>query len=360
MRFISIEKLEPGMALAKALLDSDNRVLLCSGKILNLELITRLQVQGYSGVYIEDALSKDIVIQEAISAELRHQASKSLKQMDIDGIRLAAKNIVNEILGTKSVSLDMVDMRTFDDYTYAHSINVAVLSSVMGLGLKYNETDMIDLCQAAIFHDIGKLQIDLNILNKPGRLTEEEMKIMQQHSQLSYDILNERWDIPAKVKMGVLSHHENEDGTGYPMGLTGDKIQEFAKIIHVADVYDALSSNRPYKKAYSYSESLEYLMGSCYTLFDVRMVNIFMKYVPVYPKGTSVQLSDGKEAIILENTMANSLRPKVLLLDGKVIDLMKDTTVRNITIVGGSGVDQIPEHSIEEHENKRKQLISED
>ena len=257
---------------------------------------------------------------------MRNHAVEALQELDLEEAVNVAESIVKQLMEAKTISLDMLDLRTFDDYTFRHSVNVAVLSVVIGMGIGYTNEELVDLCSAAVFHDLGKISIDKAILNKPGKLTPEENELLRSHSQRSYDMLKEKWNIPARVKAAVLSHHENEDGSGYPNGLTGDKIHPFAKIIHVADVYDALSSDRAYKKAYTYSESLEYLMGGCGTLFDQQVVRAFMDKVPVYPKGVTVLLSDGREAIVVENHLGSPLRPTVRFFDGK--DLV--TSIRSV------------------------------
>lgn len=354
MRFVPIEKVENGMMLAKSIYDYETRTLLREGKLLSQEMIERIRERGYPGIYIEDELTKDIVIQEAITVELRNHAVETLQQLDLEEAVNVAEKIVEQLLEANTISLDMLDLRTFDDYTYRHSVNVAILSVVIGMGMGYTNEELVDLCSAAIFHDLGKLSISKDILNKPGKLTPEENELLRSHSQMSYDMLKEKWNIPSRVKAAVLSHHENEDGSGYPNGLTGDNIHMFAKIIHVADVYDALSNERAYKKAYSYSESLEYLMGGCGTLFDQTVVQAFMDKVPVYPKGVSIILSDGREAIVVENHLGNPLRPTVRFLDGTEMDMSDPSVGMNITIINQADTKTIDEQEMVEFEEERK------
>lgn len=170
-----------------------------------------------------------------------------------------------------TVSLDMTDLRTYDDYTYAHSVNVAVICCVIGVGMELSESELTQLATAALLHDLGKLSIPPEILNKPGRLTQEEYQIMKSHATLSYELIRERWDIPANVKTAVLYHHENVDGSGYPQGIDASQQSLFIRILHVADVYDALVSKRPYKEPYSPYEASEYLMGACGIMFDKKL-----------------------------------------------------------------------------------------
>lgn len=352
MRFIPIDRVKPGMVLAKAIYDDADCVLLGAYVELTKEYIVKLVERGFPGIYIEDELSKDIEIQEAISNTLRNEAVRSLRDCNIDQGMNVAQKIVEELLNKKTVSLDMIDLRSFDDYTYRHSVNVAVLSTVVGMGMGLTPKELINLCAAAIFHDLGKLEIAEEILNKPGRLTDEEFAVMKQHPVMSYELIKGKWNISSTTKKAVLSHHENEDGSGYPHGLERDQIHLYAKIVHVADVYDALTTRRPYKKPYSPAEAMEYLMGGCGILFDQKIVKAFMKKVPLYPKGATVLLSTDEVALIVENQKHNNMRPIVRLEDGREIDL-NDWEQLSVTIVGVPGEEILAGDNLLEAEEER-------
>ena len=358
MRYVLIDKAAPGMILAKGVYDSYNRMLVAPKHAISGEHIQKLKDRGYSGFYIEDEYSSGIDIKETISSELRNKGVETLRKNDIDGTLNVAKNIVEQILSSDTVTLDMVDLRTFDDYTYRHSINVAVLSTIIGMGMGLDKEALGELCTAAIFHDLGKLMIDPKILNKPGRLTKEEFRIIKEHPQLSVELLKDRWNVASTSKIGILFHHENEDGSGYPNGLEGDAIHIYAKIVHVADVYDALTSKRPYKEPYTPSEAIEYLMGGSHILFNDEVVSAFLKYVPVYPKGVTVMLSDGREGIVFENTV-NPIRPKIKLKDGGILDLGDVTHNLDVTINPTSMVetDYSNEMAVLSDENDSRKVI---
>lgn len=330
MRFVEIEELKPGMQPAEDIYDDqDNVLLLDSSKILDESYIEGLKNLGVLGIYIEDELSKGIIVKNAISMRQRKKTVESLKRMDIDAGMDEAKGIVSGIVHNNDISLDMRDMRSFDDYTFYHSVNVAVLATIIGKGYGLNSRDLMLLCTAGLFHDLGKTRIDKNILNKPARLTQDEFGLVKKHSQYSYDILDARKDIADCVKQAALYHHENYDGSGYPAGRKGEEIPLFARILRVADVYDSLISKRPYKEAFPVNETIEYLLGGCGTLFDERVVTAFLRNVPIYPKGQKVRLSDGREGFIAANNHENVLRPLVRLFTGKDVDL---TDPANLTI----------------------------
>ena len=309
MRYIQIDEAEVGMIIAKPVFDSNERVLLGVNSILTQEYLNSLIRRGMPGIYIKDEWSKDIEIDDVISVELRNEGVEALKHNDIDKTLGVAKKIIDQILSSSVISLDMMDLKSYDNYTYQHSVNVAVVSSLVGMKMGLNRDALEELCMAAILHDIGKTLVPYG-----------------------YEVVKDRMDIPAKVKAAILTHHENEDGTGYPKHYKGNQIHIYAKIIHVADVFDALTSKRPYKTSYARYEAAEYLMGGCDRMFNHEIVVAFMSAVPIYPRGLCVHLSDDREAIVTKNTK-NLLRPIVRFENNEELDLSDLSKNRNLTIV---------------------------
>ncbi len=331
MRYISLNQAQEGMRLAYDVYDSSGRTLAGHNLVLTENYINRLQEYGVSGVCIDDELSEGIEGESAISPMLRIRGIDCIKTSNIDGCKAVAKQIVEELLAKKDISLDMMDLRSYDDYTYAHSVNVAVLCCVIGTGMNMNALQLENLVMAAILHDLGKLSIPMEILNKPDRLTQEEYQIMKSHSTRSYELIKDRQDLSAFVKVAVLEHHENVDGSGYPKGLEGSEQSLYTKILHVADVYDALISRRPYKDPYSVHEAVEYLMGGCGILFDRDVVTALLNCVSFYPRGSEPILSDGRKGIIYENGGVHNLRPIIRLEDKSLLDLARASNI-NLTI----------------------------
>jgi response regulator RpfG family c-di-GMP phosphodiesterase len=351
MRYVKIKDAKPGMRLAYSIYDADGHTLICSGSVLSEFYVKKLNEFGFSGIYITDALSADIEIDPIITTELRTEGLDNVRRSDVDGCKGVSKKIVEQILNRGVLSLDLKDLRTFDGYTYSHSVNVAVISCIIGFGLKLNSEALEQLVMAGLLHDLGKLEIPPEILNKPARLTNEEYSIMKTHAALSYEKIKERWDISAYVKNAVLYHHENVDGSGYPEGISADKMTIYTKILHVADVYDALVSRRPYKEPYSPYEACEYLMGAGGIMFDSKVVEALLMYVPFYPKGTQVKLSDGSDGIIVENSGSRNLRPLIRRLDGTTVDLQSKEHY-NLTILKESN-EHVMDPLIAEEERKK-------
>lgn len=358
MRYVAIDDARPGMYLAYDLYDSQGRTVIGGGCELTANYIQRLKEYGFAAVYIDDDISDDINIETIIPPMLRREGEQHVKNCDIDKLTDVAKQIVAAILPEGRVALDMADLRSYDDYTYAHSVNVAVLCCVLGMGLEMSERDLEFLTTAALLHDLGKLTIPKEILNKPGRLTSEEYKLVKTHPIKSYELIRDSYEISAHVKQTVLLHHENYDGSGYPNGIFGDEQSIFVRVLHVCDVYDALTSKRPYKAGYCPSEAAEYLMGACGIMFDRYVVEKFLQLVPLYPKGTEIRLSNGKSAIVVDNMGGHNLRPVVRTLDdGLDIDLA-DKANLNITILPGEF--DATEEFREKSEAERLEMIKEE
>lgn len=331
MRYLPISRVKEHSILATPIFNEKGDILLNANVVLKRSYLNRLARMGYSGLYIYDEISKDIELQELLPEEMRIEAVKSLKTLNLDACRVLAHSIVDELLKQSSISVDMISVASFDTATYIHSINVAVLSVIIGIGSGMGNGQLKLLSEAALLHDIGKLSVNLEILNKKGTLTEEEMMIMRSHPMEGYNMVKDNYNISTVVKNAILSHHENEDGTGYPRNLKGDDIHYFAKIIHVCDVYDALIANRVYREALNPAEAIEYLMSHCWTLFDCTYVKKLMEYVSPYPTGITIELSNGQKAIVIQQNDQNRIRPKVRVIETKQeIDLM---VILNLTIV---------------------------
>ena len=351
MRFIPSFCLKPGMIVGKDLYGFGNELMLAKGTALSPIEINRIRFLKYQGVYVADKDSEDLEPDTAISIHLRSKAVKTLKtlfkQIEYDRDYFSKKDILNgamhitneivqEITSNRNVSVNMTDLKEFDDYTYYHSVNVSVISVILGYGIGLNKRELYQLGLGTLLHDIGKVFVPKEILSKPGALTADEFEQVKAHSLKGSEYLKEQWDIPVESNITVLTHHEKFDGSGYPNQLSGDKIPEFGRIAAVADVYDALTSDRPYRRRLLPSEGMEYVMGGSGSLFDPEVVSSFAKRIVPYPVGTTVQLSNGLQAVVVENHPGCSIRPRVqIICDSEIpiyYDLYNDMQYLNITI----------------------------
>ncbi len=351
MRYISISHVKENDISAMDIADSSGRMLVAKNSVLTAALIERLKKMGFQGIYIADEISKDITVAEDISPQLREMAKECIRKLSVKEAPGITKSIIQEMLDKKINTINMADVRSFDDFTYAHSVNVAVLSCAIGISMSLEAEDMMNLVNAALLHDFGKLKVPEAIMNKSERLTGAEYEKVKNHVKYSCEMVEGYEEVSAETLVAIRAHHENEDGSGYPDGLMAEEIPLIAKILHVADVYDALVSNRPYKKGYSPWEAVEYLMGGGGIIFDKRVVDEFIKIVPLYPLGSEVRLTNGELAMVVANGGEHNLRPVVRVISsGESIDLARRDNM-NIAIFA-------PESpGLEKNEEDRKDMV---
>lgn len=327
MRKVKIEFAQVGDILAQDLYDIKLRLLIKAGKELNESNIIKIKQMGVSEIYIEDVESKGINILNVIPDTLKLNLVQNLKDLDLDNIHDNAKTLVDYIVQADGHCNEFVNMKTFDNYTYEHSVAVAVYAVMLGLRVGLGEKELVNIAMTGLLHDIGKLLIDRDILYKPGRLTAEEFSQMKKHATYGYEQVKDYSSISATIKVGIYQHHENEDGTGYPNGLESDKIYKFAKIIHVVDVYDALISKRPYKDPKTSADALSFLLDNVGTMFNEEFVNAFFDIMPAYSVGTTVKLSTGEVGIVYKNSFGNAFTPVIRLKTGEEFDLSLEENV---------------------------------
>ncbi len=352
MRFVPTGCIREGMILGDNLYNNIGNLMLSKGEAITSEYLKSITKLKYNGIYIDDDISSDIPIINAISNKVRMESVTAVKntftyiekgnKISAESIELTKKHIgqiVDELFYKKELMVNMVDIKVFDDYTYYHSVNVAVLSIMIGIALGLDKNDLCNLGFAAILHDIGKVFIDKDLLNKPGTLTAMEYDKIQAHSLLGFDYLKKEYTVPVESYIGILDHHEKYGGGGYPYGVKGERISFFGRIISIADVYDALTSDRPYRKALLPSEAMEYVMGSVVTSFDPDIVKIFVRKIAPYPVGTCVKLSNDLVGIVVENYEDFCMRPKIRIFQahGKEIEpyeiQLSDCQALNLTVV---------------------------
>ncbi|AOT68597.1 HD-GYP domain-containing protein [Geosporobacter ferrireducens] len=330
MRLVNLKNVMAGMTLAKGIYSCEGKVLLAEGVTLTGSYIDRLKEMSIHEVYIEDAISKDIQIRDIINDQTRIAAKTTIyqvvrdlklkKSFDMYLVNETINRIVDDLLSNKNIIINLTDLRSADEYTFSHSVNVAVISIVIGKTLGYNQLKLRDLGIGALLHDIGKTEIPLSILNKPGKLESDEIEIMRKHTVYGYEILKQYPNISILSRGISLMHHERIDGTGYPYGKKGDEIHEFAKIVAIADTYDAMTSNRIYKKKVAPEKAIEYLISTGNYNYDYNIVKLFLNHVTIYPVGTIVRLNTKQKGIVMDNNQYSPTRPIVRILKDQNID----------------------------------------
>lgn len=335
----------PGMALGQDIYDGAGRLLLAKHLLLSAEYISNLEFLGFPGIYIDDEFTRGIEIQQVISPQIRSQALQMIHKLftfDAEGDDLSGSEVkllktveavVESILSNGDVMCNIIDIKNYDDYIYYHSVNVGILSIMVGACYGLSQSELNNLAAAALLHDLGKRFIDPAIVNGEWPLKEGDREVFKSHPKLGAEFLRSMYHFPSQVYSGIMEHHEWYDGTGYPLGHAKNQIALFARIIKMVDSYDAMTSRRPSREEKAPSEAMEYLMAMAGIEFDPMLVNIIIRKIAAYPVGCEVELSNGCHAIVVENFRDFSLRPLVKILEtGELLNLRDDVAGRCVTV----------------------------
>lgn len=335
----SVEDLKAGMVVGRSIYDEQQKELIAEGTVLNNQLIFSILDRPIFSVLVREEEEKLSLVDQhvldegfvgdydIIMMELRRifDAARQVGQVDVDSVKsLVHSKVMKLIDGLKAIN-HVHNILREDDYLLHHSINVAILAGVLGEWLKFSPREVEDLVSAGLMHDIGKTQIPLTILDKPGKLSDGEMAVMRQHSAKGFELMRYgKLKDNKNVLFGILQHHERMDGSGYPAGARGQDIIEFARILAIADVYDAMAANKVYAKKHSPFDIFNLLSDDMTSKLDTKFCVLFIKNICHSLNGNWVELSTGERAkiIYIDESRINAL-PVVQLEEGRFIDLNK-------------------------------------
>jgi HD-GYP domain-containing protein (c-di-GMP phosphodiesterase class II) len=330
MRLVATRRLTPGTRLGRDVpaTGSGGVPLLRAGVEVTARHRDALISAGINAVYVDDELGRGIQVPRAVSDETRQEARAALDRAlnkahprldrplpdeSMTDLQRVAGLIAAEVANSGDAAVALGDLASADVYTMEHSINVTVAGLLIARRL-FRERGRVDfrgerafdrqehhLTQLGVglmLHDVGKLAVPISVLNKPGALDEEEWELMRKHPITGVQMLPGS-AIGARAKSVVRSHHERWDGGGYPDGLAGEAISQFARVASVADVFDAVTSERPYATAAAQNVGVSIVRSGSGTAFDPEVVEMFVEVVPPYPPGSEITLSDGQRGVVV-------------------------------------------------------------
>ncbi len=367
-QFVSTRLLRPGMIIDQPITDATGRVMIEKHILLDQYQIEYLLSRGINGIYITDSLDeerprqpieekriilpaevkrtiarereedpKKVEMSETVKARVNEGIQYLFNNTNADNFSIAADKVSAEltdaIMNNSAVAIDINTLKISDEYTFKHSVDVGMISMIIAKKHGFSKEEVREIGLAGLLHDMGKSKISPDILNKPGKLTEEEFAEMKKHPLYGYQILVDRGGFSKAVLAGVLQHHEKINCSGYPMGVSKDLIHPYGRLIAVADIFDALVTKRPYKDAFPMREAVEMIMSMTGEL-DIDFINSFLGSVICYPVDSMVELSNGEICKVVANNPKYPLRPKVVAVkSGAVYDLTNDFSCANLIIM---------------------------
>ena len=330
-----------GDILAEEAINKYGAVLLGKGTVINNYIISKLVDMGVDSVWIYRENTESLQVNQEVDSKYNELVVmyKDIVQNLIKGKRIDESTVVemsslifNKINNRGSVIKYLSEIRNTDDYTYNHSINTAFYSMLIGDWLKLKESELKTLIQAGLLHDIGKIKIPTKILNKKGYLTREEFELIKMHTTYGYDIVSKSKHIDDSIKSAILMHHEREDGSGYPNGIYGDKTELLSKIVSIADVYDAMISDRVYKEKVTPFEAFKMFTSIGLNKFDIRILNVFLKNMAMYYIDSNVKLNNNTIGKIVFVSPQDITHP-IIQIGSEYIDVSRDKNVKIVSIV---------------------------
>ena len=323
MRLVNTRYVVEGSVLARPVINSSGRILLQAGVRMTASYIARLMAMGYDVLFIQDDRLEDVEFHMSITGQTREAAYKTIENVSkyiesgnetalkVSSVRDTIQQMLNDLLFSSDILGNLTEIQGYDDYTFHHSINTTILGLVLGIASGYSEQKLLEFGMGVLMHDIGKIMLPESILNKKTPLLAEEFEEIKRHSAIGFDILRRNNDFSLISAHVAFQHHEKWDGSGYPRGLKGSEIHEYGKLAAVADVYEALTSKRVYRKAIEPNEAFEIIVSQSNKHFDPQVLKIFKKHIAIYPSGSGILLSNGQRGNVVKQNPVFPNRPLV-------------------------------------------------
>ena len=356
MKRVPVSGLTPGMVTAEDVYSYDQQLIVPAGVILTSTIINRLEFYSIFSLKIDDSQPQQAedtirILKEAGSPDSAIKNSPEFKRFKADyekhlgNFHITLNDMVDRstTVNTSGILMNTVkllyqdgrrlnvfdmllNMQGYDDSTYTHSINVSLISYVLAGWLGFSEAEQMMAASCGLFHDIGKLTIPSEIILKPARLTSEEFEVVKTHTLKGYEILND-YSLNKHILNATLLHHEKCDGSGYPYGLMGQDIDKFSKIVTIADIFDAMTSDRCYRKAMCPFDVIESFEKDGLQKYETRYILTFLENITNSYLNHKVKLSNGMEGDVIFINKSNLARP-MIKSEGGFIDLSQQSGIK--------------------------------
>lgn len=318
------------------MIDEQGRVLITAGTVLRSEIIRLLAKYEITSVWVEDNRQKNHEIKhipDLVSAETRVQMITSVQKAfansagvgsHLPGLQAYVEQAVADLSARQDVLLYLNDTLVKSNYLFMHCVNVSLFAIAIGIALDLPKEDVCLLGMGGLLHDFGKTRISTTILDKQGPLTLAEFKRVKEHAAIGYNILKLNKQVDQRILLMALQHHERCDGRGYPWGITKAEIHPYARVVAAADVYDALTTDRAYRRRLPAWEAFRIINEGSGSQFDSEVVQAFRKVAVSYAIGCPVKLNNGLRGSVAKLNSADLSRPIVKTAQG-LINLLYET-----------------------------------
>lgn len=348
---VPVAQIQPGLVLGADVCSEAGAVLLSRGTVITEYAVVRLQAWAIEYITVlsrkdsmepqikplhhhskEDIAFFDMYLHSVDTIGTLFEEMKVNKKVPLQEFQPVAEHVLEHVLGVQGVLSRLRQVKSGDEYTYNHSLNVGIYSVLIGNWFGYDEQTLRQLAMAGLLHDAGKAKISAGILKKPSRLTDEEFEEMKRHPLYGYDLVNNTAGLSRHIAMAVLQHHERENGGGYPLRLSADTIHPYAKIVAVADVYDAVTSDRVYQAKRPPYVAADIIMEESFRTLDPVIVQKFLQRITAFFFTDKVRLNNGLTGTIVNVNPLRPTRPLVQTAEG-FLDLEKMPYLQIVDVI---------------------------
>ena len=330
IKSILLNNISEGMILAQDVVDKYGRILIASGIPLKQEILKLLEKHGVISVFIREPESINFQIEstpDVASMEIRLKLISSVNDAfsksnglvkHLAELQYYVEDVVHTLVKRKNVLLYLQDIDYASEYLFMHSVNVGLFSIVIGIAMNLPHDELCLLGMGGLLHDFGKTRISSGILDKQGGLSLAEFNEIKEHASLGYNMLKLDGNLDHRIMFMALQHHERSNGSGYPWGISHDKIHHLARIVAVADVYDALTTDRVYRSRLTTFSAMKMINEGNRIHFDPHVIEAFNKVAVPYHIGSSVVLNHGLDGTVIGLNSSNLFRPLISTEQGMV------------------------------------------